>query len=121
MEGGEALIHELVFPENGDTTIEISIPRSPAVVDRYALVVYNPSEVTDLKVEVYSVEALGDALAETITVPKKEGSIDTHIFLLSEAAMSLYGLKDVKLKVSNASTLGAGQGFTAKLMVRPAR
>jgi hypothetical protein len=121
MEGGEALIHELVFPENEDTTIEISIPRSPAVVNRYALVVHNPSEITDLKVNVYSVEALGDALAETITVPKKEDSIDTHIFLLSEAAMSLYGLKDVKLKVSNASTLGAGQGFTAKLIVRPAR
>ena len=115
------MIHELVFPENEDTTIEISIPRSPAVVNRYALVVHNPSEITDLKVNVYSVEALGDALAETITVPKKEGSIDTHIFLLSEAVMSPYGLKDMKLKVGNVDTLGEGQGFTAKLMVRPAR
>lgn len=113
------LAYDLVFPADEDTTLEVEIPRSEAVVDQYAMVIKNPSDETDLKVNVFSIEALGDALAETMIVPKAADGVDTHIFMLPETLMTPYGLTNLKLKISNIDVITTG--FTAQAMVRTAR
>lgn len=106
---------------NVDIVIDKTLVDNPTIKTQIA--VYNPSTVTDLTVKLMSVEtALGGGtrycLVDTWTVPKSAAATGTTVSAYMKTFDGLFNGTDLRLVVSNATVLGAAEGFTATLRVR---
>lgn len=116
-----SLTFEAGSPVNTQKIIELSQPESP--VYENALIIKNPSEVSDLVVRVFNVEdGIGDSLLTSLTIPKKSaipgdtpGVVDSYTVLLN--GMFLSG--STKLVISN--TEQDAEAFTVIVRVREVR
>lgn len=100
-------------------TIDLTMKRP---IEIYAIIINNPSTVTDLTVKVFNKEVFGEdtkyAYITSFTVPKSQAltgtTIDTYLVLVE--GMFIGG--DVRLVVSNNTALGASEGFTSTFRIR---
>lgn len=104
---------------NTQKTIDLTMKRP---IEIYAIIINNPSTVTDLTVKVFNKEVFGEdtkyAYITSFTVPKSQSltgtTIDTYLVLVE--GMFIGG--DVRLVVSNNTALGASEGFTSTFRIR---
>jgi len=104
---------------NTQKTIDLTMKRP---IEIYAIIINNPSTVTDLTVKVFNKEVFGEdtkyAYITSFTVPKSQAltgtTIDTYLVLVE--GMFIGG--DVRLVVSNNTALGASEGFTSTFRIR---
>lgn len=102
---------------------EVVVSKPDIVTDKYQLIVYNPSTVTDLIVDVCALETLGgeerNSLLTRITVPRAQTApngitYDTHTFTIE----GLFNGTACKFIAYNTTELGASDAFSAYLRIR---
>lgn len=101
----------------------LTVPSMDIAIDEYQIVVNNPSTVSDLTIELYSVETFNgvqkDAFIETLTIPKKTTrtngkSVEAHC----EYIHGVLNGAALRIEISNNVALGAAEGFTTYVKLR---
>lgn len=106
-----------------DSQVNVDFTLPDYTKERYEVVVYNPSTVTDLTVKAFSKElALGGGtrytLIDSFTVDKAQAKTGTTISGYVKFLEGLFVGTDVRIVVSNNTALGAAEGFTAYVRLR---
>jgi hypothetical protein len=106
---------------NTQVTIDIAAPTYAK--QRYKIVVYNPSTVTDLTIKIMSTEtSLGAgtryAFLDSMTVPKSAAYTGTTINAYEKEVEGIFTGAALRLVVSNDTALGGSDGFSAYIRVR---
>lgn len=103
-----------------DTQKVVTFLRPDSLPTKAAIVVVNPSLVSDLTVKLFSVEVGLDAdgLIDSFVVPKKQTITGTEISAYVEMVYGAFNGCDLKLVISNNTTLEADGAFTATVRIR---
>jgi len=106
-----------------NTQVNVDIVKPATFSQRYQIVVYNPSTVTDLTVKIFGkcLTFGGDtrySFYDSFTVLKSQAITGTTINTYVKEIEGIFADTDLRLVVSNVTGLGAADGFSAYVRVK---